>query len=297
MVVADPNVLEVYNRVLGLAVSIEVVENIDAVSVSPSSRVLHCLPVRCPVPVEPGHLQAFSAGYVLKTLEIATRGCLQGDFSGVVTAPVHKGIINDAGISFTGHTEFLARLSGVPKVVMMLLNRHMKVALATTHLPLRDVAEAITTEALSEVLTILLQDLQQKFGLSRPRVAVCGLNPHAGEGGVLGQEENTVITPVVRAFQARGFRVTGPWPADTLFTPPHLAGVDAVLAMYHDQGLAPLKYAGFGESVNMTLGLPFVRTSVDHGTALDIAGQGQANTGSLQAAIDLARRLGRRHAV
>jgi len=291
VVIADPAVLEQHARALGLAVPIKILSRPADFADAGDDRAIHCLPVDCPQPVRIGQLNPANAGYVLKTLEVAATGCLGGDFSAMVTTPLHKGVINRAGIAFTGHTEYLAALSHTPKVVMMLLNRHMRVALATTHLPLRAVADAITPESLSEVLAILLADLRHKFGIENPRIAVCGLNPHAGEGGVLGREEIEVIEPVIASFRQAGHAVSGPIPADTLFTPPRLEKVDAVLAMYHDQGLAPLKYAGFGESVNLTLGLPFIRTSVDHGTALDIAGQGVAETGSLRQAIGLARQL------
>ena len=291
VVIADPAVLEQHGRQLGLNVAVKALSGQSDCAIPADSRTVHCLPVPCPQPVRMGQLNPANANYVLRTLEVAARGCMTGQFSAMVTTPLHKGVINSAGIPFTGHTEFLAELSQTSKVVMMLLNRHMRVALATTHLPLRAVADAISPDSLREVLSILLTDMQKKFGLTKPRIAVCGLNPHAGEGGVLGREEIEVIEPVIAAFRQAGHAVTGPIPADTLFTPPRLENVDAVLAMYHDQGLAPLKYAGFGESVNLTLGLPFIRTSVDHGTALDIAGQGIADTGSLLQAIHLARQL------
>ncbi len=291
VVIADPAVLEQHGRKLGLAVTVKALSTQGDCAIPADSRTVHCLPVQCPQPVTIGQLNPANAHYVLRTLEMAARGCMTGQFSAMVTTPLHKGVINSAGIPFTGHTEFLAELSQTSKVVMMLLNRHMRVALATTHLPLRAVADAISPDSLREVLSILLADMQKKFGLTKPRIAVCGLNPHAGEGGVLGREEVDVIEPVIAAFRQADHAVTGPIPADTLFTPPRLEKVDAVLAMYHDQGLAPLKYAGFGESVNLTLGLPFIRTSVDHGTALDIAGQGTAGTGSLLQAIHLARQL------
>ncbi len=243
-----------------------------------------------------GQLNPANATYVLATLDAAARGCLDGRYRATVSCPIHKGVINEAGIPFSGHTEYFAQLSHTPRVVMMLLNPRMRVALATTHVPLREVAGLIRSEALSETLEILLRDLRTRFDLSRPRVSVCGLNPHAGENGHLGDEEINIIAPVIESFKQRGEQIDGPWPADTLFTPARLSACDAVLAMYHDQGLAPLKYAGFGESVNITLGLPFVRTSVDHGTALDIAGRGQADPGSLKAAIQLAQHCSANHA-
>jgi len=242
--------------------------------------------------VEPsvlGQLNTANAQYVLDTIKIAAEGCLDGRYDAVVTNPIHKGIINDAGIPFSGHTEYLAELTGTKDVVMMLLNKVMKVALVTTHLPLKDVAQAITIKKIQSVIQIMIKDLQTKFAITNPHIAVCGLNPHAGEGGHLGHEENEIIIPALDELRQHGFQLSGPIPADTLFTPSQVKYYDAILAMYHDQGLAPLKYAGFGESVNITLGLPIIRTSVDHGTALDIAGQGIANAGSLKAAIKLAR--------
>ena len=239
----------------------------------------------------PGQLDVANAPYVLRTLEQAIDHCLTGQASALVTGPVHKGIINEAGIAFTGHTEFLAAKAGVEAVVMMLAAGSLRVALATTHLPLRAVPEAITTSALTTTLRILDRSLRSQFGLARPRIAVLGLNPHAGESGHLGREEIEVIAPVIEQLRAEGLDLSDPLPADTAFVPEALAACDAVLAMYHDQGLPVLKHAGFGEAVNITLGLPFVRTSVDHGTALDVAGRGVARAGSLLAAVDQARRL------
>jgi 4-hydroxythreonine-4-phosphate dehydrogenase len=242
-------------------------------------------------PVRAGVLNTANAGYVLQTLELATQGCLAGDFAALVTGPVHKGVINDAGVAFSGHTEFLAEHSGVDRVVMMLACEGLRVALATTHLPLAEVPEAITAPSLERTLEILHADMHRKFGLANPRILVCGLNPHAGEGGHLGREEIDVITPVLEKLRAQGMQLIGPLPADTLFTPRHLDTADAVLAMYHDQGLPVLKYKGFGQAVNITLGLPFIRTSVDHGTALDLAGKGVADLGSLITALAYARDL------
>jgi len=234
----------------------------------------------------PGQLSTHNAHAVLATLDRACDGCLTGEFSAMVTAPVQKSVINDAGIAFSGHTEYLQERCGVPRVVMMLACPGLRVALATTHLPLREVPEAITAERLTQVLTILHDDLRNKFGIAKPNILVAGLNPHAGESGHLGREEIEVITPTLDALRANGMTLTGPLPADTLFTPRLLAGADAVLAMYHDQGLPVLKHAGFGEAVNITLGLPIIRTSVDHGTALSLAGTGEAEVGSLQAAVN-----------
>ncbi len=252
---------------------------------------IECLHIPTSETVELGRLNANNSGYVLKLLEIAAQGCMDDKFSAMVTCPLHKGIINDSGLKFSGHTEYLANLSKTDNVVMMLLNKHMRVALATTHLPLKDVASEITQLGLITTLNILIKDMQCKFGISNPKIAVCGLNPHAGEGGYLGTEEIDIINPVIEQFKQQGHHVYGSIPADTLFTTQKLKHCDAVLAMYHDQGLAPLKYAGFGQSVNITLGLPFIRTSVDHGTALDIAGKNLASADSLLATLKLTREL------
>jgi 4-hydroxythreonine-4-phosphate dehydrogenase len=242
-------------------------------------------------PVVAGELNQTNAAYVLDTLTRAGQGCIDGTFAGMITAPVHKGVINEAGIPFSGHTEFLAELTATEQVVMMLATRGLRVALATTHLPLKDVAAAITDERLARVTRILHADLVQKFGIAHPRILVCGLNPHAGEGGHLGREELEVIEPTLERLRGEGLNLIGPLPADTLFTPKHLEHCDAVLAMYHDQGLPVLKYKGFGAAVNVTLGLPIIRTSVDHGTALDLAGSGRIDTGSLQVALETAYQM------
>lgn len=238
-----------------------------------------------------GVLNAANSEYVLATLRRAVRGCQTGEFSGMVTAPVHKGIINDAGINFTGHTEFLAEQTGAKQVVMMLVGGGMRVALATTHLALKDVPAAITASLLENVLHTIQHDFQRRFGIAQPRILVAGLNPHAGEGGYLGREEIDVMIPVLDKLRAGGMNVSAPLPADTLFTPQKLAQCDCVLAMYHDQGLPVLKHASFGQGVNVTLGMPIIRTSVDHGTALDLAGTGNADGGSLLEAIRLASRM------
>lgn len=232
----------------------------------------------------PGQPDPRNAHHVLATLAEAADGCLAGRYAAVVTAPLQKASINDAGIPFSGHTEFFAQRAGA-EVVMMLASPELRVALATTHLPLRDVPDAVTHDTLMQVMTILDADLRSRWGLAQPRIAICGLNPHAGEGGHLGHEEIDVIIPAVAAARAAGIDVTGPFPADTLFVPSHVAGYDATLAMFHDQGLPVLKHASFGQGVNITLGLPYVRTSVDHGTALDLAGTGRADAGSMQHAI------------
>jgi len=254
-------------------------------------RRVELLHVPLQSPCRPGQLDAGNAPYVLELLNMAIGGCAAGAFHAIVTAPVHKGIINDAGVPFSGHTEYFAQATGAPLPVMMLAGAGMRVALATTHLPLAKVSAAITVERLETVLRILDHDLRRKFGLRRPRILVLGLNPHAGESGHMGREEIDVIAPTLERLRRDGLRLDGPVPADTAFLPARLAGVDAVLAMFHDQGLPVLKHASFGHAVNVTLGLPIVRTSVDHGTALDRAGTGDADPGSLLAAVDLAVEL------
>jgi len=284
VVIADPRLLAQRAAQLGRHVAI-----VEYGERRPGA--LTVLPVTLPVAVTPGRLDAGNARYVLDTLDRAVEGCLGGEFSALVTAPVHKGIINEAGVAFTGHTEYLADRCGEGHPVMMLMADSFRVALATTHLPLRAVADAITAERLITVLTILHHDLQSRFRIDAPRILVCGLNPHAGEDGHLGREEIEIITPVLESLRRQGMDLVGPLPADTLFTPRLLDGADAVLAMYHDQGLPVLKHAGFGRAVNVTLGLPIVRTSVDHGTALALAGSGRAESGSLRAALAAARAL------
>lgn len=242
-------------------------------------------------PAQPGRLDPANSGYVLRTLEVAADGCLDGTFDAMATAPVHKAVINDAGFAFTGHTEFLAARAGAKRVVMMLAGGGMRVALATTHVALKDVARSISRDGLEQTLRVLRRDLVERFAIAQPRIVVAGLNPHSGEGGYLGQEEIEIIVPVLDKLRAQGFDLVGPLPADTLFHPEHLRDCDCVLAMYHDQGLPVLKYASFGSGVNVTLGLPFIRTSVDHGTALDLAGSGKAEIGSLVEAVKLAAEI------
>ena len=250
-------------------------------------------------PAQAGLLDPANGPYVLSLLDRALLGCQRGEFAAIATAPVHKGVINQAGIAFTGHTEYLAEKTGTPLVVMMLAGDTprgpLRVALATTHLPLKDVPAAITADLLERILRILDHDLRRKYGIAAPRILVTGLNPHAGEGGYLGREEIDIIEPLLEKLRREGMQLSGPHPADTLFTPPVLAGGDAVLAMYHDQGLTALKYATFGNGINVTLGLPIIRTSVDHGTALTLAGTGQANPGSLFAAVAEAARMAARN--
>ena len=242
-------------------------------------------------PVVAGQLNPNNSTYVLNTLKSAAQGCLNGSFDAMVTAPVHKGVINDAGIAFTGHTEYLAELTNTKQVVMMLVGGGMRVALATTHLALKEVPAAITLASLETTIRILHADLVNKFGIPQPKIYVAGLNPHAGEGGYLGMEEIETINPVLNKLRAQGFDLVGALPADTMFSPNNLKNADAFLCMYHDQGLPVLKHASFGEGVNVTLGLPMIRTSVDHGTALALAGTGNAEIGSLLAAIELAIEL------
>ncbi|MCV6624451.1 MAG: 4-hydroxythreonine-4-phosphate dehydrogenase PdxA [Cellvibrionaceae bacterium] len=249
---------------------------------------LYCQAEPLAAPVTAGQLNSRNAHYVLACLDQAIDGCLAGQFDAMVTGPVHKGVINDAGISFSGHTEYLQQRCKVDKVVMMLACRELRVALATTHLPLKEVAAAISPNSLRRVLEILIADLKRDFGLQRPRILVAGLNPHAGEGGHLGREELNIIEPLLKQFDRHQAELIGPLPADTLFTPKYLDHCDAVLAMYHDQGLPVLKYLGFGRAANITLGLPIIRSSVDHGTALELAGTGRAELGSLNTAVEYA---------
>ena len=287
VVIADPQMLRERATQLGLPVKLREFSPKEAPRLTGEGE-LCVLPMPLARPAQAGRLDPHNANYVLQTLRRAVDGCRGGEFDALVTGPVHKGVINEAGIPFTGHTEFLAELTDTPRVVMMLATKGLRVALATTHLPLAEVSRNITTELLDEVIHILHHDLQQRFGLAQPRILVCGLNPHAGEGGHMGREEIEIIAPVLERLRGEGMQLFGPLPADTLFTPRYLAEADAVLAMYHDQGLPVLKHMGFGRAVNITLGLPLVRTSVDHGTALDLAGSGKAELGSLQYAIEVA---------
>ncbi len=283
--VADPTLLR--SRAKQLGIELTIVEYPGPVT--RARGALSVQSVRCGATAVAGQLDRRNVPYVLETLAVAADGCTNGTFAGLVTGPVQKSVINDAGIAFSGHTEFLAERCGSATVVMLLVANDLRVALATTHVSLAEVPALITRQLLTDVLNVLIADLQTRFAIARPRILVAGLNPHAGEGGHLGREEIDVIAPVCCAFADRG--VVGPLPADTLFTQRQLAGADAVLAMYHDQGLPVLKHVGFGNAVNVTLGLPIVRTSVDHGTALDLAGRGGADIGSFVAAIELADKL------
>ncbi len=287
IIIADANMLQERAKALN--------SNIQIQAYSAKSHIAHLgngtitvLHQAISKSAEAGKLNARNSQYVLDTLKTAALGCVNKAFDAMVTAPVHKGIINDAGIAFSGHTEFLAELTNTPQVVMMLVGSGLRVALATTHLALKDVPAAITKSSLETTIRILHHDLVHKFGLENPRILVAGLNPHAGEDGYLGREEIDIINPVLEKLRTEGMQLIGALPADTLFAKHHLSKADAVLAMYHDQGLPVLKHASFGEGVNVTLGLPIIRTSVDHGTALDLAGTGNIEIGSLLAAIELA---------
>jgi len=290
VVVGDADVMRSRAQLLGADVSIAEISPDGIDDFEPSRGELCVVPQPYPQTPACGALNPANARALLDGLELAVTGCLDGRFAGMVTAPVQKSVINDAGISFTGHTEFIAALTGTRRPVMMLVAGGLRVALASTHMPLREVPDYLTRDGIRDVIGILYRDLQVRFGIASPEIVVCGLNPHAGEGGHLGHEDDDIIRPVVEEFAGRGLDIRGPLPADTAFTP--AAGArDAVLAMYHDQGLPVLKYAGFGNAVNVTLGLPVVRTSVDHGTALDLAGTGKADHGSLLAAVELAAAL------
>jgi len=286
VVLADVELLEQRAKQLHLPLRIRLYDQ-NMPAVSSAAGELCVLPISLAHSAQAGILNKANSGYVLALLDRATQGCISGEFSAMVTAPVHKGIINEAGMPFTGHTEYIANITqGHP--VMMLATEGLRVALVTTHLPLSKVSEAITPDTLESVIRILHHDLIVRFGIAQPTILVCGLNPHAGENGYLGSEEIDVIDPVLEKLRAEGMNLQGALPADSLFTPKYLNDADAVLAMYHDQGLPVLKYKGFGNAVNITLGLPIIRTSVDHGTALDIAGSGRSDIGSLQYAVKTA---------
>jgi 4-hydroxythreonine-4-phosphate dehydrogenase len=284
--ICDPALLQRRAAVLGLPLTIKTYNPADKAPAIAGE--IWVKPIQLAEPEQVGKLNPANGPYILATLACAAQGCLDGEFDAMVTAPVHKGVINDAGIPFTGHTEYLEQYTGSERVVMMLATKGLMVALVTTHLPLKDVPAAITEQRISQVTTILNNDLKQYFGLANPNILVCGLNPHAGEGGHMGTEEIEVIEPTLDKLRAQGINLIGPLPADTLFTDKVLKQGDVVLAMYHDQGLPVLKYKGFGQAANITLGMPIIRTSVDHGTALDLAGTGTADSGSLYTAIDYA---------
>jgi 4-hydroxythreonine-4-phosphate dehydrogenase len=288
--IGDPKLLADRASQLGLPLKIRLFDSNAPARPSASGEIC-VMPVALVQPCRPGILDPANADYVLDTLQSAVRGCLAGTFQAMVTAPVQKSIINDAGIPFTGHTEFLAAATNTEDVVMMLACESMRVALVTTHLPLAEVPAAVTRERLSTTISILAQALRDRFQLSRPTIGVLGLNPHAGEGGHMGREEIETITPVLQQLRSETLELLGPLPADTAFNRSMLKQCDAMLAMYHDQGLPVLKYAGFGNAVNITLGLPIIRTSVDHGTALGLAGSGRADLGSLRYAVACASEM------
>ncbi|MBV1927983.1 MAG: 4-hydroxythreonine-4-phosphate dehydrogenase PdxA [Gammaproteobacteria bacterium] len=290
--IADPQLLKDRARQLGLKLVLRPATDTPR-PLLPGELGIE--PSELAVTTTPGQANPENAPAVIEALDKAIAGCLANTYSALITGPINKAVINDAGLPFSGHTEYLADQSGTPHVVMMLATEGLRVALATTHLPLSKVAGAITSELLETCLRILQSELINKFAIQNPRILICGLNPHAGENGHLGQEEITTITPLLKKLNAEGFNLIGPLPADSLFTPQHLNNADAVLAMYHDQGLPVLKYQGFSKAVNITLGLPFIRTSVDHGTALDLAGTGKASTGSLAYAIKCAAQLASAH--
>lgn len=286
--ICDPDLLAARAQQLGLPLTIKPYQADKAPEPLAPGEMVVC-PVALKASVTTGELNTANAPYVLETLDRAISGCQSGEFAALITGPVHKGVINEYGLSFSGHTEYLADNTNTEKVVMMLATEGLRVALVTTHLPLADVPAAITPNTLTQVTRILQHDLVNHFGIKQPRILVCGLNPHAGEGGHMGREEIDVIEPTLAQLRDEGINLIGPLPADTLFTPHHLDNADAVLAMYHDQGLPVLKFKGFGQAVNITLGLPIIRTSVDHGTALDLAGSGKADSGSLMTALSYAR--------
>ena len=291
-VLGDADILASRARRLGLDLEFEIVHG--ATDIGPHRRgTMQVLEVTAACPAIPGRLDSRNARYVLDMLQVGAELCMQGECHALVTAPVQKSVISESGVPFTGHTEFLAELTGSEQAVMMLCSGSMRVALATTHLPLRAVADALDPERIKRIATVASTELAARFGIARPRILVLGLNPHAGEGGILGDEELTVIEPALTALRARGIDVIGPVSADTAFTPESLSRCDVVLAMYHDQGLPALKASGFGAIVNITLGLPIIRTSVDHGTALPLAGSGRARHDSLREAVLMAGRLAR----
>ena len=287
VVFADPELLAERAQMLGLPLTLQVFSD-HAPTCVHQPGTLKIVPIKLAVPCQPGQLNPENSAYVLQTLQDAIQACVQGQCQALATGPVQKSVINDAGIPFTGHTEFFAEQTHTPQAVMMLACSEMRVALATTHLPLTDVPASITRELLDSTLRILHRELIVKFGVPTPKIAVLGLNPHAGEGGHMGREEIDTIIPVLQHLRNEGLNLQGPLPADTAFNPKVLNNVDAVFAMYHDQGLPVLKYAGFGSAINITLGLPVIRTSVDHGTALDLAGSGDADASSFDAAINAA---------
>jgi len=288
---ADPELLAQRAKILDIDISIIHLTSLEHIPL-PKKNTLYVWPVKTAARVETGKLNKKNSPYVLECIRLAVKSQLDHHTQALMTGPIHKGIINDAGISFSGHTEYLAQLSsGTPVMMLAAEAEKLRVALATTHLPLNEVSAAITQQSLQKTLSILHSDLQQKYGITNTHILVCGLNPHAGENGHMGTEEINIISPVINKLKQQGLNLTGPLPADTLFTPKYLTSADAVLAMYHDQGLPVLKYVGFGHAINITLGLPIIRTSVDHGTALDLAGSANIDDGSYIAALDTAIKL------
>ncbi len=290
-IIGDPDLLLERAKSLSLPLDITTVSKLGDFQYSFESKSLKVIPVKLNAACVPGELDIRNAGYVLELLDIASRQCLSRNYDAIVTAPIQKSIINDAGVNFSGHTEYFAERCGTPLPVMLLACPELRVALLTTHLALRDVPDAITSERVEKTVGIVIDEMQQRFGIKNPRITVCGLNPHAGEGGHLGTEEITIISPGLNEYIKRGHAITGPLPADTAFRPDIRNNTDVFICMYHDQGLPVLKTLGFGEAVNITLGLPIIRTSVDHGTALELAGTGRAKYDSLLAAINMANEL------
>jgi len=285
---ADPDMLAARALELNIEVNIISLSSLDNIP-SPQKNTLFVFPVKLSVPCKTGILNPINAQYVIDSIQLAVESQQQNKTQALMTGPIHKGVINDAGIKFSGHTEYLAKLTSATPVMMLAAEKEkLRVALVTTHLPLNQVSEAINKNALKQVITTLHDDLQSKYGITEPRILVCGLNPHAGENGHMGMEEIETIEPVLKSLRKEGMNLIGPLPADTLFTPKYLEQADAVLAMYHDQGLPVLKHVGFGHAINITLGLPIIRTSVDHGTALDLAGTSNIDSGSYKAALDSA---------
>lgn len=295
VLISDPDLLAERARLLGMPFTANKYDTDKACGGLRKRGSMYVLPIKLNSPATPGKPDPANAAHVLACVERATSGCLNKEFAAIITGPVHKATINKAGIPFSGHTEYIARLCNNAVPVMMLMNRSLRVALVTTHIPLSDVTDLITRERLEIVISIVDTDLRTKFGIPRPRLLVCGLNPHAGEQGYLGSEETEIIEPALESLRKKNLDVIGPVPADTAFTAESLNGIDAVITMYHDQGLPVLKARGFGDIVNMTLGLPIIRTSVDHGTALDLAASGKARVDSLLAAIHCANQLASGH--
>ena len=290
-VIGDPKLLEQRAKLLSIHVEIMIVTENDSHDVSSNKKIIKVLPIELNIDSSPGKLDIKNVNYIIKMLEISCEYCLQNKFDALITTPIQKSIINDAGIKFSGHTEYLAKICNVDSPVMLLTCRNLRIALVTTHLPLIDVPKAISRYRVTKVINTVIEEMVNKFGVKQPKITVCGLNPHAGEDGYLGNEEKKIIMPAINEFIEKGYVISGPVPADTAFREEQRERTDVYICMYHDQGLPVLKTFGFGETVNITLGLPIIRTSVDHGTALKIAGTGQAQTGSLLAAIDMADRI------